>query len=336
MVGIIGGIIYVSLAGYMRLLKKWRGFSRFPWGYLIVILSILGMLWAGKIDLGYLNNGEAEQFNFSIEKKAEVLERSYGLLVYVLSSLGLLTIMKGKNKRIGLVSLVGFGLLALLLSSTPYVLKIYTIIRFFAHILMVFGLWGIVKKQKYATTKYLTMFLVGVGLVWVLISNIYNWKSGLLYRGEYTHISDDDIEASNQLFNRYENEKVLLISDPGTQFILEGLSGADSLGGAYMEKDLRNDLYSALADNSGKKLFKFVREVEDGLGGEYDHRLLALSGRTFMWESSDEQSRYSYGFNVWSPVDLRVNDFERIVFMARQSNINVFYQSPSLVILEVK
>jgi hypothetical protein len=336
LVGIIGGIIYVSLSLFMRLKRKWKNIDQFPWGYLVVVLSIVGILLVRNMDLGHLNGGEAELFNFSLEKKIGALERSYGLLAYVLGSLGLIAIMNEKNKKIGLVSLVGFGLMALLLSSTPYVLKIYTIARFFVHILMVFGLWGIMKKQRYVLTKYISVLLVGGGLVWVLVANIYNWKSGLLYKGEYTHIGKDDVEASDQLFDRYEDEKVLLISDPGTQFILEGLSGVDSVGGAYMNKEIRDDLYLALEDESGGKLLELVRGVGDEIGGEYDHRLLALSGRTFMWESSDQDSRYSYAFNVWSPVDLRVNDFERIVSLVRQEEIRVFYQSPSLVILEVK
>lgn len=339
-VGTLAMLVYGAFWVYSKLKQKVPKLrDRFPFVYLVVLAVVVGLMVSGYIDLDYLNQGEAALYRFSLEEKKEFVENIYGYGMYLLVPLGVVYAFLNEKRRmslgISLVMLFGFG--AVVLADLPYVVKFYTLGRFWFHLFMVMGVWGLLQyvKQKYV------MWLVSMGVVGtvaaMLVVNVVHWKNGLLHDGEYTHISDLDISAAEFLAEKYYGQKgVLMISDPATQFILEGLSGVDSVGGAYMVANNRRILHQIMMSSKPDEVLKQMALLHDGILENSTTKLLVVSGRTFAWAEVEEKDRLSLKFNIWTPKQLAYEDEKWIYSLERGDQIRLVYTSPGEAIFEVR
>lgn len=196
---------------------------------------------------------------------------------------------------------------------------------------MVLGLGEFTKIMHFRIFKLVLGVIVGLGLSLILMMNLMYWRAGIMAEGVYTHITSQDITAATWVFETYQGKQVNLVSDPATQFILEGLAGVDSVGGAYMPLAKRQRLVQALTSGSAENLVNMTRMM---VGGETE-QLLVFSGRTAVWARMAEKDWSSYGYNVWSPVRMSVKDVEFGEEIKRVDGVTQVFANPSLIIFQI-
>ncbi len=335
---VVGGLAVVILVAVMgqRWLKEkgWKG-SYVEIGVAMVLLAAIGgVMLSYQVDLSELNQGEAGKFMYSLEEKREKLEQVYGYGVYLLLPLGVVAVWRRRTLAGEWGLLVLVGLMAVMVSNFPYVLKFFTLGRFLLHALMASGLWLLAERMRWGIAKSMVVIGLGGVMMGMMIVNFETWKTGLWYQGEYTHIADEDIEMARLIQQRYGQEGVLLISDPSTQFIWEGLSGVDSAGGAYMPRIYRELLSDGL-NQDAEQLAGRLRLIGDPLY-RVEKRVLVISGRTFAWLEAADEDKYYFHFNIWSPRELSLNNWEVVSKIASYPEFELVFASSYAAIIELK
>lgn len=336
-IGILAVFIYAGLYLYFRfenqlveIVKKTLILE------ILISVMIVLMLFSSLIPLGFLNQGEAEFFNFPISDKFSFILKAYGYSILLFLPLGLLQIIKSKKTIEIVVMIIALFILSLILIQIPYVFKFYVIGRFFIHLIMAIGMAALLQKT---TSRFLnnvlTLFYIFI-FMGIFVVNSYYWKNILYYKNILAHISPNEIKASEFIKNRYSGKDVLLVSDPATQNIIETLSSINTQGGAYANAYTREQLIAfseALSPSEIKDRLYLINDAIEPVGGK---RLLILSGRYFQWQTASVKNRQALYFNVWTPADLTYNNKKYIDFLSSDSaNFTLVYENPSVVIFEV-
>ncbi|OGV94274.1 hypothetical protein A3A66_04745 [Microgenomates group bacterium RIFCSPLOWO2_01_FULL_46_13] len=336
LVGIVAAVIFLGLDLYQRLtLRRPQAVSQWPLVSLAIAAIMAAFLASPLIKLEQLNQGEAANYTFSLGEKQEYLERSYGYLVYLFVPLGIAYAIIKKNKGQLISLFILFGLTALLITNLPYVLKLFALTKFFVGLFIALGFISLIEKINFRFIRAVAYAGLTFGLTIIFIVNIASWKAGLLSRDSYTHLGDEDIKAADFLYQTYQG-RTLLISDPTTQFLLEGLSGVNSVGGAYMKPEKRQLLLTALDTQSPQALVKAARDLTDGLNADIDTRLLAISARTFIWADQPDSDRLSFKFNVWTQADLTIDNLKFLSEIAQEPSVKSVYSSNYIHLFEVR
>lgn len=303
-------------------------------GILTAIAAVVGSHF---VNLSFLNNGEGEFYVFSLMEKAQFAQRIYGFSLLFLIPLGIVASYQLLTKQLKFTFLMIFGLLCILVSQFPYVLKFYVIARFFTHLIMAIGLWGLVNSMHFKFSKLLALSVISTAFTLILISNTLYWKQGLFDSTQFAHINQDDLAAAQFLKDFDLQHKTLIISDPATQFILEGLSGVNSVTGVYGTQEQRERLFQIASLNSAEETKNAILATSDGLEAPPQTRLLILSGRTRLWADSPEKDRNSYNFNVWAPKTLSLSDLVKIQQIKESyPGFVLIYQNPSIAIFRLE
>ena len=336
-IGIAASALYLGFWYYHQFAEKfWQ--RRLHW--ILVgagFLGLIGLVAASyHLDLGFINRGEAANYMFSLNEKFDYVRQIYGWSFFLLLPIGASLLLFKRKGITTLCLLILFGFLILLASHFPYILKFYVLAKFFVHLTMGVSLAGILSLIPNKSIRVFGLVLVSFGFFCQLIFNIYFWKYPLQRGGLYTHVSELDVTASEFLQKEYGDQNVLLLSDPATQFILEGLSGTNSPGGAFASHNNRELTYQALTASNSLKTEQLLENINDGISFSPTKRLLALSGRTFLWLSASEEQQASFNFNIWSPQYLTDQNSAYIQNLARNPHFFLLYSSPQLAIFEVK
>ena len=194
----------------------------------------------------------------------------------------------------------------------------------------------LVKPLNTLIKKCLIFGFLGLILVIIFITNVSFWKQNLNYYAQQTHISDYELEAAQFLKSNYQHKNALLISDPATSYILETFSGINSQGGAYATKETRQLLHTAWQDGRVAVLKQKLTQINDSLEPKPDLRLFAYSRRYQNWQQADPKDKQAFWFNIWTPQDLTLADYQ---YLKRFDNSPFFikkYQNPGVVIYELK
>lgn len=336
-VGGLSAIIFLGVYVYSR--WKFKALDHyletFPIIPLIIIIAIAGVIFSQYIDLGSLNRGEASLYSYQLSDKQSFIEQTYGYSFYILVILGLAYAIKNSSRIHNLHILILFGFLTILLSRFPYVLKFYTLARFWVHVFMAMGILSLIEPVKLRSVRGLLATTIPITFGLIFIVNIYSWKASLIFNNQYTHISEYDIEAARYIQDLSRNKSSTLISDPSTQFILEGMSGVNSPGGAYMSELNRNKLNQVFEGENKDQIVRILNDIEDPVYLNSESRYLVLSGRTFAWLRADEEQRNAFNFNVWSPVLLTLSDWEIINSFEQNRFLELKYKSDYLVIFDI-
>jgi len=340
---IMGTISVITMIGsniFLYFHKKSSSIST-----ILLIITILmgsGLIIASRaIDLSQLNKGEAASFMYSYYDKIEFLLDVYGLTTIIISLLSIVPILKDKsvhNNELKTLLVLNIVFLAVLFSSFPYVLKIFSIGRYFFIALFLYGLRYLLRNFN---TKFsifiITTLLINLSLIFIL--NITRYKQTPEYKDTYTHVSPYEIEASEFLKRYYTQNNTILISDPATMQIIEGLSGINSPGGAFASKETRSILsetYLTRDQNSYKKLNEIIDGVEDNT--KYKNRILIISGRYEKWQKLGEKEKLGIVENIWKPKDLSYTDWKEgsyLRYLKEQTNIKIIYQNDGLIVFEL-
>ncbi len=304
----------------------------------IVSFALLSMIIMVSylIPLDFLNQGESAYYLLPLSQKFDLMRSAYGYLLILFVFIGVFRAIKEKPKPgyfLTIISLLGLGLM---LSNLPYVLKGYALIRFLVHTLMAYGMIWLVKPLNTLIKKCLIFGFLGLILVIIFITNVSFWKQNLNYYAQQTHISDYELEAAQFLKSNYQHKNALLISDPATSYILETFSGINSQGGAYATKETRQLLHTAWQDGRVAVLKQKLTQINDSLEPKPDLRLFAYSRRYQNWQQADPKDKQAFWFNIWTPQDLTLADYQ---YLKRFDNSPFFikkYQNPGVVIYELK
>lgn len=306
----------------------------------VIVLAIIGgvgsYLVSVQLPVLQLNHGESTQYIFSLPEKILAIDRTYGYLAYILLPLGVLWLGIKRQLSGWVVPAFTLCLTMAVFTQVPYVWKLFTLLRFFVGVVMAAGLYTLLVKIKSWTVKGVVWVIVVMGLCINLSLNSMYWKDGIVVGSEFRHISDDDIAAAQVLFERYSGVRVLLVSDPATQFVLEGMGGVDTVGGAYMPIAIRQKLVDVLETQNPQYLFYLTSNMTDGVPGAIVRRVVAISGRTFVWLSASPEVRLLFSYNVWSPQVLSDNQKLYLDTLRRSAGFREIYVSPTLHLFEVE
>ena len=338
LVGIFAALILAVSYIAIRFENKVKlALKSFPFVYLIPVIVVVGIFLSNILDLSFLNRGEARYYIYDLSAKAEFVQRIYGYALLLFTLPGVFFAISRKKWEYNLALILLFGFAGILYSNFPYVMKFYVLARFFVHLFVALGIWSILKHIKAPLLRFTAYLLTVVTFAILLLFNVIFWKNWISYQDQYTHISDYDIEASEFLADRYKNgEEIILISDPATQIIFEGLSGVDSAGGGFMTSENRLLLYDGLKAGNVSLSKEYFEKINDRILKNPNIKLIALSGRTFAWLDFSPEDRYRFDSNVWSPKELSYWDVVKLSSFETSNDFSLVYKSPYVWIFELK
>lgn len=341
-IGTIAALIFTATFVYLKLPIFRRRRVQYIAGAVIILLTIAGMSIAHLVDLSFINRGEAASYIFDFQTIFGNCYRFYGLLGIVGIIGGFLVMIyqyfTQKTKR-DYLSFLFLSLMTIfvgiLFSGFPYAPKFFTIFRPFFDLCLAIFLFFLMEKNRQFWWQALIVGGTTIALFVNLIANFNFWKNDLNYQSMLTHTANEDEIIADTLWSKYIDQRVLLISDPGTQHILEGLSGIDTAGGAYAST--RNRLLIADIYRS-RKIEDFLCElaqVADEIKQPGAKRLLALSGRSFLWFTSSAENKLLFNYNIWAPHNLTMRDRNFIQSLQKSPRIQTIYQTAYMTILEI-
>lgn len=311
---IIGGFV-LALAIISQLIKNT---NRYQLAQLTIALVLLiptaAYMLATTTQLGAINYGEAEVFTHTLAQKLQYALQWYGPFL-TLIPLGVVMAIWSQSHRTRMLGLVAALSLATIVAPFPYVLKFATVGRFFLNIALTIVLLWIIRSMHARWTKIVAIGVIAVSLTFVFIQNIRLWKAPLLRDGQASEISKAEYDASRYLQKTISiySDRVMLLSDPATQYILEATSGIDTQGGAYATNATRDRAAAAIQGQLER------------------NTLVVFSGRYFRWLEHPED-RNNISFNIWRPEGLTLNDYVKISEFETQTGLSPIYKNSDLVI----
>lgn len=298
---------------------------------LVLLLSIL--IYVGlsyTLDLSGINRGEATAFSFLLAEKWRYLYEMYGIVPLLLIPAVWTIFRKHQTQALAkrMVVLLALILIALIFSGIPYAFKFLTLLHFPLVVLLAIGLsWILAPLPVWMPTA--TAFLLGTIL---LTTTANRWQANLLVDGFARHISSDDLSAADYLKASFD-ENTLIISDPSTQYILEGLSGINSAGGAFADQHLRQVLRDQYEQNTIDPN-ALVTIADKTIPGP-STRLFVLSGRTYDWFMLAKNQQQAMDFNIWRPNRLSLYDSAISELLIAEKQLSVVYRNPSYIIVQL-
>ncbi len=300
----------------------------------IFIMAMVGGLFLTQfINLGSLNHGEAASYIFTLSDKIKFMAQSYGLLFIFALPLGIFAMIRQHSWLKKYLLLILFGFLVILCAQLPYVLKFYVLARWFVLFFATAGIWSLIEKQSFSFSRKMSFIIVSLLLSGILILNSLLWKQGLGTDQQISHVSQDELAAAQYLQSNYSQDSVLLISDPATQYILEGLSGINSAGGSFANAETRVLLSQALKENNSTQVATQLRQIRDAIA-QNKRVFVVFSGRLFLWEKASDTQKLSFDFNIWESRKLKFSDDQWLATLD-QAHFTPIYQNDSLQIKEL-
>lgn len=332
-IGIVSATLLWSTV-FFKWLSSTRLVQKNQFSVLISLLTISTIAIVLSYDLNFsaINRGEAAAFSFTFGQKLKYLYEMYSLLPLLLipavwSFIKKRVLAEGAAHTLLILTVV---LGALVLSGIPYAFKFITLLHFPLVVMLAVVLsWLLLRAPRWLAIY--TALALGIVLLTFTASR---WQSDLIVDGYARHVSQDDLQAAVFLQKNYEADETLIISDPSTQYVLEGLSGVNSAGGAFAGQHQRQVLREQYANNTidTDALYTIADKTLPGPAT----RLFVLSGRTYNWFMLDQSQQNALDFNVWRPQRLSFYDSEITFLLVQEKNLSVVYQNPSYVIIELE
>lgn len=293
---------------------------------------LLMTIFISKIsNLSVINNGEAGAYIYSISQKITFLLQTYGLSMFILLPIGIFTGLKRNHNSLKILLFALVISIAIVMSPLPYVMKFYSLSRYYVCVLMAVGIWIITKNINSNILKTITTGVISSSLLIVFILNITIWKNNNISNGLASQVSGDEISASDFIKSKFDNSD-LIVSDPSTQYILESLSGINSAGGAYMKKGNRQELDYALKSTNLTDFEKYTSQINDKLLLKPTMKIVVISDRTVKWLNMTDKEKYNYASNIWKPSIFSLYEYKFMDNFAQFNNLKLEYANDSLAV----
>ena len=289
------------------------------------------------IDLGSLNRSEAAAFALDAQEKFNYMEEFYGWLALIFFPLGAFFVAREKNRNLALGAIVALTIIAVIVTNFPYIVKFYTIGRYFVHVVIAYGIWKVIKNLGWFW-QAVSIGLLTLMLFAVFTINTHDFKNGLYYDGRASLVKPEEHVAARFLVRGgYDKTPgIMIVSDPTTMHIFEGLSGINTPGGAFTSRNTRQVLSEIFASRDSAKIKEQLFSIKDGLAGSAAERiLLVISGRFSSWQTLSDEQRLGVVWNIWQPVDLTYSDYEFMNFLEKNAGFTAVYKTPGIVIYEI-
>lgn len=338
---VIGGFVAILIIGsycVKAILTSWNRIPTWIEYTLFLALVLGGYVLASQLDFSSLNRGEASSFSIPPQQLLIYMRQIYGYLLICFVPVGMLVFLRKNTVNSKIVLFVAIGTTAIIATGLPYVVKFATVARFFWILLTATGIGYLFSKsvssQKAAAVSAIsTAFFSGILLLSV---NSVTWQQHLHTEGYVSHLSEQDIEAARFL-QTLPPQTYTIISDPSTQYILEGLSGVNSVGGAFSLPEHRSKMAAFYATEFSRESIRALSALEDTVPEDTtEKKLLVLSGRTFEWFTLPEATQQAIDYNVWRPHTLSVYDQSSLQKIKRLLGTEPLFQNSDLVIFELR
>jgi hypothetical protein len=277
---------------------------------------------------------EAQHFNFPLWQKLGFFADWYGIGLAICFIIGFISIVRSNELDKKIILIVGLLILGLSLAPFSYFLKFYVLGGYFINFVLALGL-SVLLSNLPRIWKILGFFWVTIFLILTFYKNQLIYKEPLHFNNFETQLSFQEIEAGKWLA---QNSKagVFLISDPGTQYILEALSGVNTQGGAYMSLKTRQKLISINSSHDPVfikgKLLKIKDELETSSGRD---ALFVVGGRYFAWQDLSGKEKESFFYNIWSPKLINPQDENFINLLSRSLDFKLIYRNNELCVFKI-
>jgi len=335
-VGGFGMVILLATLIYFSLHYKMNELSQnIPLMEILCICIIVGAFSTQFVDLKSLNHGEAASYIFTLSDKIAFMAQSYGFLFLFGIPLGILAAFRKQQWLQKYLLFIGINFLVLLLTPIPYALKFYVLARWFVLFFVAQGMWSLIEKQSFSFFRTASFLIISLFLCGILTLNSVFWKQGLTVDQQVSHVSQDELAAAQFLRDNFKNESLLIISDPATQYILEGLSGVNSPGGSFANTGTRNSLSAALSHSSGYETAVELRQIQDSIVPPSQRTFIVFSGRLFTWQTATDIQKQSFDFNIWQSRQLKFSNL-RWLDSLDAVRFAFIYQNNSLQIRELR
>lgn len=308
--------------------------QKYPLVETFLIGGIAFNVGASAVNLSFINKGEGGDYIFSAASVSQFLFKSYGNSWLLLLPLAIKKYFQQRSYLWTLSFFVFLSFIMVLTAPLPYMFKFFVLGRFWLILWLSIGLATLFGYLRTSLFRMAGVAVVIAGLAMLLMANTMEWKRQLAFQERWVHFQEDDLAVATYLKNKY-SPQTLIVSDPSTQYILEGLSGLNSPGGAFENTEKRDLLANALLANEPEQLAQAIRQTEDGLVPA-SQKLFVFSGRTWQWMSMNQGSRNSFSVNVWAPAHQSWLAGIYAQKLINSQQFSLVFQTPSIWVFSLK
>lgn len=289
------------------------------------------------LPVGMINHGEAAAFMTPFWDKLTAFRTWFGFFPLFLIPIGVVAARKAWGET--LFHLFLFLLLCvgvLILSPIPYAMKFVVLARFLVIPFYAEAILWISRRVPTVIGKWIfvSIFFIALGVIYT--ANTLSWKQTVQFRGIASQMSMDEARAASFLRQAYMGTHALIVSDPSTSYILEGLSGINSPGGAYMDIPNRHVIAHLTDHQDSQTLRQSIQTVQDGIQGPAPSTYLwVVSARYFSWLNQPETDQDSFSYNTWAPHALSLDDIIAIQRIEDTYGLQPIFMNASMVIFAI-
>lgn len=299
----------------------------------LALFLLLALHFSGNLQL--TNREEALHYIFPLQKELGFLLDWYSLS-FLFLPLGYYHIFKNGVRDQKIILILALLTLGVSLAPLSYFLKFFVFDHYLLNLVLAAGV-GFIIANLPKFLKVLAIAWISFCFLIVFFKSQNSYKDPLYFDGKASHISYAEIDASNWL-SKNAGKEILLVSDPGTQYILEATSGVNTQGGAYMSEQTRKVLSEINNSQDTQDLLGKLRSIKDNLNYENQVRtktIFVLSGRYFAWQNLPQDQKKSFFYNVWTPQKIKPEDNLYIDFLINSKEFKLLYRNGELAILEL-
>ncbi len=305
-------------------------------GVLIVALSVLLAGYNSEFRLDPFSIGDSAAFNLDADQKNDLFRHWYGYGYYVYGVLLAVLAWRTHEVRLRVLCVVSGLLVPAILFPFPYTFKLFALAHFVLATLVAAALGGAFLQGRKRLVQAVNLaLLLGAWFIIFALNQELSLKRWLRFEGVFTLVSEDETAAARFL-DQPRYRQTLLVAEPATQHILEGLGGVNTAGGTYATAATRGQLMDILGSDSPEHVRGSVFAVRDALRqGSDDIRLLAVGARAAHWMALDADDRLASFENIWTPRRASLRDEARVTLLARSPGFRLVFENSGIALLEV-
>ncbi|NTV30919.1 hypothetical protein HGA91_03010 [candidate division WWE3 bacterium] len=301
----------------------------------IFFLVMILLLNSGLFRWDPFNTIESRLFTVSLIDKVQTLLQWYGGW-WVLFFIGLFAIGRKDSNNLHVISIITLVQLCIILSPFPYVLKLYTLTRYFIFTIMSIG--GLCLLDQFSQIRWRTV--IGGSLLALLCINFYinqiTYKMAYAsYLGPATS-SEDEISTALRLKEKYGSDSsTILISDPATMQVFEGISGINTPGGVFVRDANRTSIDNLFPSKSIDDVKTQLRSIRDLIQAPATRILFVIDGRFMAWQRLPNQLRSDNTVSIWAPRELSIEGIKYADMLLTDGAFHEVIRDPNIIVLEL-
>lgn len=261
--------------------KKIKSFNRLFFVYSIFLLIILISIYFFDINL---NLSLFQDLNFNKEYKISLLNSWYGifLTLALISSFFVLLTKDRKNQKLLILLNIFIILLITLLLNISASIRISVYLHLFIALFVGYFVSRIILISN---KKNIQLFLLALFLIVILIAlplssqkSFKNYYPNEVLHGTVSSFYYYEFEMG-EFIKKNANSNSIIVSDPGEQLILSGISGIFSFGGNMLPKEYMFDIKNIILNKNDSESYSSLCNLFE----DKEDIFLVISGRSIQW-----------------------------------------------------